>query len=164
MIYERVTRDGRRELRIDDRIYEVPHEHEIAPDALFPKVARQSFTAGHVADGSGQAFMWGKLHLAAVCDLLTMKEHLTSEVGPVLDQAINLLVETAIQSTPLAAVEAMSDQLAEAAAIRVEPTVGPEADDELWYRGAVKASDVWERPRAATSEERARARSLSPAS
>lgn len=165
MIYERITRDGRRELRIDDEIFEVPHDHEIAPDALFPEACRQAYWASpEFASVSRRDmdFMCGKMHLAAALDLLAMKQRLTPEVSSAIDQAVEILVETAIQSTSPAGIEAMTDQLVEAATVRVEAAVGPEADDEFWYRGAVKTCEcAWVRPRAATPEERARASGVS---
>jgi|GEM_PF-2996764 len=157
MNYERVTREGKREIRADDVIYyDVPHDHEIAPAALFPVVAREAFMAQFSADGGGQSFMRGKEHLAAAYDLRALKERLTPDVSPILDQAINALIQTAAQSTSPAGLAAMKDQLAKLATVQVEPTVGLEADDERWCQGAVRRRFGFRvEVRAATDAERA---------
>ena len=43
MIRIRIRKDGVRELKVDDEVHEIPHDHELAPNPTFATAYREKF-------------------------------------------------------------------------------------------------------------------------
>lgn len=138
MIYERITRDGRRELRIDDEIYEVPLEEEIAPDALFPDACRRAYLADPLymsVSPSDMSFADVEVLKAAEWDLRAMRDRLPLECRELIDPLIEMMKAHATVRTTASAIESIERDLEERRAWRPKPSAGPQYEDEVWYRG-----------------------------
>ena len=140
----RIRKDGVRELKVDDEVHEIPHDHELVPNPTFATAYREEslvdprYMSVSMSDmACANAFV----DLAAAQDLSVMSELLRSEVRPLLDQAVQLLRDGALATTSAATVSHLQERLSELCAPTIEASIGPEFEDDIWYEGIGKAED-----------------------
>jgi hypothetical protein len=76
----RVRKDGKRELKADDEVHEIPHDHELVPNPTFATAYREAFLVNPLymsVSRSDIACADAFVALAAAQDLIVMSERLT---------------------------------------------------------------------------------------
>jgi hypothetical protein len=114
VIETRVTADGVRQARIDDEVYEIPHDHEIAPNATFPAACREAFWVDPLYMSVGCSdvlFASAKVTLAAIHDLTAIRDRMVDEARPLLDQAIDILRTRVRDAVPEKVIQSIDEQL-----------------------------------------------------
>jgi hypothetical protein len=103
----RTRRDGVRELKVDDEVHEIPHDHELAPNPTFSYAYREAFFADPLymsVSRSDMACANAFVALAAAHDLTVMGQRLGPDLKQLLDPAIQKLRDVALASTSAATV------------------------------------------------------------
>ena len=140
----RIRKDGVRELKVDDEVHEIPHDHELAPSPTFATAYREAFFVTPLCMSVGRSDMAcadAFVDLAAAQDLTVMSERLRSDVKPLLDQVVQILRNGALTTTSVATVSHLQERLRELGASTIEASTGPEFEDDVWYEGIGKAED-----------------------
>jgi hypothetical protein len=144
MIIARVTKDGKSEVKIDDEIMRVPHDHELAPSAQFPNAWRRTFWVDprfmsvSIAD---LARADAEVLLAAERDLMVVADRLPC-VAPQLDEVRRTLRQKALERAGADAVTEIEhdlDRYAERETV-VSPSQGPQVEDSAWFAGTIGIS------------------------
>ena len=102
MLRIRIRKDGKRELKVDNEVHDVPHDHELAPNPTFATAYREAFFVDPLymsVSVSDIACADAFVDLAAAQDLTVMSERLTSDVKPLLDQVVQILRNGALTTT-----------------------------------------------------------------
>ena len=140
----RIRKDGVRELKVDNEVHEIPHDHELAPNPTFATAYREAFLVNHLymsVSRSDIACADAFVDLAAAQDLSVMSELLRPDVRPLLDQVVQMLRDGALATTSAATVTHLQKRLSELCAPTIEASIGPEFEDDIWYEGIGKAED-----------------------
>jgi hypothetical protein len=144
MLRIRIRKDGVRELKVDNEMREIPHDHELAPNPTFATAYRETslvsplYMSVSVSDiACANAFV----DLAAAQDLAVMRERLRSDVRPLFDQVVQMLRDGALATTSVATVSHLQERLRELSTSKIEASTGPEFEDDVWYEGIGKAED-----------------------
>jgi hypothetical protein len=140
----RIRKDGARELKIDNEVHDIPHDHELAPNPTFATAYREAFFVDPLymsVSVSDIACADAFVDLAAAEDLTVMSERLRSDVKPLLDQVVQILRNGALTTTSVATVSHLQERLRELGASTIEASTGPEFEDDVWYEGIGKAED-----------------------
>jgi hypothetical protein len=140
----RVRKDGKRELKADDEVHEIPHDHELVPNPTFATAYREAFLVNPLymsVSRSDIACADAFVALAAAQDLIVMSERLRSDVRPLLDQAVQMLRDGALATTSAATVRHLQERLSELCPRTIEASTGPEFEDGVWCEGTGKAED-----------------------
>jgi hypothetical protein len=132
---ERIREDGRRELLIDGEPYEVPHDHEIAQNAVFPAAFRQAYFVAPKYMSVSRSDMLladAKVLVAAARDLAVIQSKLgvVEGVGAPLGQVIGNLRDGALKMTSPEAIAEIEHQLDRMQECHIKPSVGPEYEDD----------------------------------
>jgi hypothetical protein len=144
MLRIRIRTDGTRELKVDNEVHDIPHDHELAPNPTFATAYREAFLVDPLymsVSVSDVACANAFVDLAAAQDLTVMSERLRSDVRPLLDQVVQMLRDGALATTSAATVRHLQERLSELCAPTIEASTGPEFEDDVWYEGIVKAED-----------------------
>src|SRR5882757_4367463 len=144
MLRIRIRKDGTRELKVDNEVHEIPHDHELAPNPTFATAYREAFLVNHLymsVSRSDIACANAFVDLAAAQDLTLMSERLRSDVRPLLDQVVQILRDGALTTTSVATVSHLQERLRERSASTIEASTGPEFKDDVWYEGIGKPED-----------------------
>jgi len=144
MLRIRVRKDGIRELKVDNEVHEIRHDHELAPNPTFATAYREAFLVNPLymsVSRSDIACADAFVDLAAAQDLTVMSERLRSDVKPLLDQVVQILRNGALTTTSVATVSHLQERLRELGASTIEASTGPEFEDDVWYEGIGKAED-----------------------
>ncbi len=144
MLRIRVRKDGVRELKVDNEVHEIPHDHELAPNPTFATAYREAFLVNHLymsVSRSDIACADAFVDLAAAQDLTVMSERLRSDVRPLLDRVVQMLRDGALATTSAATVRHLQERLSELCPRTIEASTGPEFEDGVWYEGTGKAED-----------------------
>jgi hypothetical protein len=140
----RIRKDGVRELKVDNEVHKIPHDHELVPNPTFATAYREEFLVDPLymsVSMSDMACANAFVDLAAAQDLTAMSQRLTSDVGLLLDQAVQILRDRALAITSAATVRHLQERLSELCAPTIEASTGPEYEDDVWYEGIGKAED-----------------------
>src|SRR5882757_1834527 len=140
----RIRKDGVRELKVDNEVHDIPHDHELAPNPTFATAYREAFFVDPVymsVSRSDMACADAFAALAAAHDLTVMGERLWPDVRPLLDQVVQMLRDRALATTSVATVGHLQEQLTALSAPHIEASTGPEFEDDVWYEGTGKAED-----------------------
>ena len=144
MLRIRIRKDGVRELKVDNEVHEIPHDHELAPNPTFATAYREAFLVNPLymsVSRSDIACADAFVHLAAAQDLAVKSALLGSDVKPLLDQAAQILRDRALATTSATTVRHLQERLSELCAPTIEASIGPEFEDDIWYEGIGKAED-----------------------
>ena len=144
MLRIRIRKDGTRELKVDNEVHDIPHDHELAPNPTFATAYREAFFVDPLymsVSVSDIACADAFVDLAAAQDLTVMSERLRSDVKPLLDQVVQILRNGALTTTSVATVSHLQERLRELGASTIEASTGPEFEDDVWYEGIGKAED-----------------------
>src|SRR5258708_40077787 len=144
MLRIRIRKDGARELKVDNEVRDIPHDHELAPNPTFATAYREAFFVDPLymsVSVSDIACADAFVDLAAAQDLTVMSERLRSDVKPLLDQVVQILRNGALTTTSVATVSHLQERLRELGASTIEASTGPEFEDDVWYEGIGKAED-----------------------
>jgi hypothetical protein len=140
----RTRRDGVRELKVDDEVHEIPHDHELAPNPTFSYAYREAFFVHPLymsVSRSDMACADAFVALAAAHDLTVMGQRLGQDLKQLLDPAIQKLRDVALASTSAATVKHLQERLTELSTPKIEASRGPEFGDDVWYAGTGKTED-----------------------
>jgi hypothetical protein len=140
----RIRRDGVRELKVDDEIHEIPHDHELAPNAVFPVAWREQFFVNPQymsVSRSDMACANAFVMLAAAQDLSVMRDRLPDEIVTLLDQAVHSLKSRAVDLASTETVQHLEQWIADTTTPSIQPSIGPEYEDAVWYDGTSYISD-----------------------
>ena len=144
MIRIRIRKDGVRELKVDDEVHEIPHDHELAPNPTFATAYREKFLVDPLymsVSSSDIACANAFVDLAAAQDLTVIGERLSPNAKQLLDEFVQMLRNGALTTTSAATVKHLQDRLIELSAPKIEASTGPEFEDDVWYEGTGKAED-----------------------
>jgi hypothetical protein len=139
----RIRRDGVRELMVDGEVYEIPHDHELAPNPTFSYAYREAFFVDPLymsVSRSDMATAHAFVALAAAHDLTAMGERLTS-IKQLLDPAIQKLQDFALASTSAATFRHLQERLTELSTDKIKASAGPEFEDDVWCARTGKTED-----------------------
>jgi hypothetical protein len=140
----RIRKDGVRELKVDNEVHKIPHDHELVPNPTFATAYREEFLVDPLymsVSMSDMACANAFVDLAAAQDLSVMSELLRSDVRPLLVQVVQMLRDGALATTSAATVSHLQERLSELCAPTIEASIGPEFEDDIWYEGIGKAED-----------------------
>jgi hypothetical protein len=140
----RIRKDGVRELKVDNEVHEIPHDHELVPNPTFATAYREESLVDPLymsVSMSDMACANAFVDLAAAQDLSVMSELLRSDVRPLLVQVVQMLRDGALATTSAATVSRLQERLSELCAPTIEASIGPEFEDDIWYEGIGKAED-----------------------
>lgn len=144
MLRIRIRKDGTRELKLDDEVHEIPHDHELAPNPTFATAYREAFLVNPLymsVSRSDIACADAFVDLAAAQDLAVKSALLGSDVKPLLDRVVQILRDRALAKTSAATVRHLQERLSELCAPTIEASTGPKFEDDVWYEGTGKAED-----------------------
>jgi hypothetical protein len=140
----RIRKDGVRELKVDNEVHKIPHDHELVPNPTFATAYREEFLVDPLymsVSMSDMACANAFVDLAAAQDLSVMSELLRSDVRPLLVKVVQMLRDGALATTSAATVSHLQERLSELCAPTIEASIGPEFEDDIWYEGIGKAED-----------------------
>jgi hypothetical protein len=140
----RIRKDGVRELKVDNEVHKIPHDHELVPNPTFATAYREEFLVDPLymsVSMSDMACANAFVDLAAAQDLSVMSELLRSDVRPLLVQVVQMLRDGALATTSAATVSHLQERLSELCAPTIEASIGPEFEDDIWYEVIGKAED-----------------------
>ena len=140
----RIRKDGVRELKVDNEVHEILHDHQLVPNPTFATAYREESLVDPLymsVSMSDMACANAFVDLAAAQDLSVMSELLRPDVRPLLDQVVQMLRDGALATTSAATVRHLQERLSELCAPRIEASIGPEFEDDIWYEGKGKAED-----------------------
>jgi hypothetical protein len=116
MIGWRIRPDGTRELldTDDGSIVEIPHDHEICPNSAFPIACRQAFFAQYLSTSRSDWLRFEALrYVAAIHDILSMRDGVPAEAARLLDKAVDSLTDTALKLVPARVMHDMARRAAD---------------------------------------------------
>jgi hypothetical protein len=144
MIRIRIRKDGARELKVENEVHNIPHDHELAPNPTFAAAYREAFFVNSLymsVSLSDIACANAFVDLAAAQDLTVMSERLRSDVRPLLDQVVQILRNGALTTTSGTTLGYLQERLRDLGASTIEASTGPEFEDDVWYAGIEKDED-----------------------
>ncbi len=142
MFKVRIRKDGVREARDDSEVYEIPHDHEIAPNACFAIACRKAyFINPKFVSVSSSDMMYGDalIGCAAIRDLIAIRDRLPDTAEGV-DLAI-AEVKRALARFPSECIAEAEKSLKQITAVVVVPSVGAEFEDAVWLAGTSLIED-----------------------
>jgi hypothetical protein len=140
----RIRKDGVRELKVDNEVHEIPHDHELVPNPTFATAYREESLVDPLymsVSMSDMACANAFVDLAAAQDLTVMSERLRSDVRPLLDEVVQILRNGALTTTSGTTLGYLQERLRDLGASTIEASIGPEFEDDVWYEGIEKDED-----------------------
>jgi hypothetical protein len=136
----RIRRDGVKEVKVDNKIYEVPHQHGLCPSAAFADAYRRSFFVSPTfmsVGGSDITHRNACVLLAAAHDLEAIRSRI-GDFAPHLDQAIDDILAWVPKFVPPYDARAILEYIEMRFPPRIVPSEGPEFEDAVWYANAIR--------------------------
>ena len=144
----RIRKDGVREVKVEDEIFQIPHEHEICERDFFAAAWRQNFFVDpkFVSVGRRDIDLADALVLLAAChDLASQRDRLPC-VSDILDGAIRELTSRAQSLVPSHVVVALQRKIRRMAEPKIEPSVGRQFEDDVWYSRTAQEGEEGDGP------------------
>ena len=132
----RIRRDGVKELKIDNEVHEIPHDHELCPSAAFPEAWRENFFVDPTYMSVSRSDMnasSARVAIAAMRDLTAIAERLPG-ISECLQGAVQVLRAGVPKWVTSEAIRSIEDEMEADLKPKVVPTEGIAFQDEVWYR------------------------------
>jgi hypothetical protein len=131
-----VRKDLVREVKIDDEVFEILHDHQIVPDPVFAIACREQYfvhpefmSVSRSDINCATAFMW----LAAARDAESMAGHVPTSAAPLLKESARILRKLALESVGEDTVGRLELRISQLQTRQVTVSAGSKFEDGIWY-------------------------------